>query len=115
MRISDQYIKLVEWSEEDQCYVGSSPGLIGQCCHGKDEAKVYKQLCSIIEEWVDIHQKDGIPLPESFMGKSFSGKFVIRVGKDLHKALAIKAVKSGESLNNLCTNLLQSSITRQRH
>jgi len=62
---------------------------------------------------VDIHKQEGIPLPESFASKSFSGKFVIRVGKDLHKALAIKAVKSGESLNHLCTNLLQDSITRQ--
>ena len=41
--ISNQYIKLVEWSEEDQCYVGSSPGFIGPCCHDKDEVKVYKQ------------------------------------------------------------------------
>ena len=106
-------MKLVEWSEEDQCYVGSSPGFIGPCCHGKDETRVYKQLCSIVEEWVDIHQQEGLPLPESFAGKSFSGKFVIRVGKDLHKALAIKAAKSGESLNNLCTNLLRSSITNQ--
>ena len=39
MKVADQYIKLVEWSEEDQCYVGSSPGFIGPCCHGKDEAK----------------------------------------------------------------------------
>jgi hypothetical protein len=23
-----RYVKIVEWSEEDHCYVGSSPGLI---------------------------------------------------------------------------------------
>ncbi len=113
MKVADQYIKLVEWSEEDQCYVGSSPGFIGPCCHGKDETKVYKQLCGIVDEWVDIHQKEELPLPESFASKSFSGKFVIRVGKDLHKALAIKAAKSGESLNNLCTDLLRSSVVRK--
>jgi len=113
MKVADQYIKLVEWSEEDQCYVGSSPGFIGPCCHGNDEAKVYKQLCRIVDEWVDIHQKEKLPFPESFAHKSFSGKFVIRVGKDLHKALAIKAAKSGESLNNLCTDLFRSSIVRR--
>ncbi len=110
MKIADQYIKLVEWSEEDQCYVGSSPGLIGSCCHGMDEAKVYKQLCGIVEEWVDIHQQEGLPLPESFASKSYSGKFVIRVGTELHKALAIKAAKSGASLNKICTDLLRNSI-----
>ena len=110
MKISDQYIKLVEWSEEDQCYIGSSPGFIGNCCHGTDETEVYKELCGIVEEWVEIHQQEGIPLPESLVGKAFSGKFVIRVGKDLHKALAIKAAKSGESLNTLCIKLLRSSV-----
>ena len=112
MKTSDQYIKLVEWSEEDQCYIGSSPGFIGSCCHGKDETEVYQQLCGIVAEWVDVHQQEGLPMPESFVNKTFSGKFVIRVGQDLHKALAIKAAKTGESLNHLCTNTLQSSITQ---
>ena len=110
MKISDRYLKLVEWSEEDQCYIGSSPGFIGACCHGKDEAKVYQELCEIVEEWVDIHQQDGLPLPEAFTDKTFSGKFVIRVGQDLHKALAIQAAKSGDSLNGFCTNRLRNSI-----
>jgi len=113
MKISDQYLKLVEWSEEDHCYVGSSPGFIGPCCHGKDEAKVYKELCTIVDEWIKIHQEDGLPMPESLTNKSFSGKFVVRVSKDLHKALAIKAAKSGESLNHFCKNTLQNSILHQ--
>jgi predicted HicB family RNase H-like nuclease len=110
MKDTDKYIKLVEWSEEDQCYVGSSPGFIGACCHGKDETEVYKQLCEIIEEWVVIHKEEKLPLPESILNKTFSGKFVIRVGKELHKALTIKAAKSGESLNHLCTDLLKNSV-----
>ena len=110
MKASDQYIKLVEWSEEDHCYIGSSPGLIGPCCHGSDEAKVYKELCNIVEEWIKVHEKEGLPLPDSFLQKSFSGKFVIRVGQELHKALAIKALKSGDSLNNFCKELLTKSI-----
>jgi hypothetical protein len=28
MKASAKYAKIVEWSEEDQCYVGSAPGLI---------------------------------------------------------------------------------------
>ncbi len=110
MKIADRYIKLVEWSEEDQCYVGYSLGFIGPCCHGDDETKVYKQLCEIVDEWVTIHDEAQLPLPESFADKSFSAKFVIRVGKDLHKALAIKAANSGESLNHLCANTLRCSV-----
>ena len=47
---SDAYLKIVEWSEEDNCYVGSAPALIGPCCHGDDEVKVYRRLCLIVDE-----------------------------------------------------------------
>ena len=36
MKDSARYAKIVEWSDEDQCYVGSSPGLIYGGCHGAD-------------------------------------------------------------------------------
>lgn len=34
MKESDYYLKIVEWSEEDQCYIGYCPGLFLGGCHG---------------------------------------------------------------------------------
>lgn len=34
MKDSAKYAKIVEWSDEDRCYVGSAPGLIYGGCHG---------------------------------------------------------------------------------
>ena len=107
MKQSDQYLKIVEWSEEDECYVGTCPGLMLGGIHGDDEAKVYRELCEAVEEWVDIYQEDDTPLPAATAGKEYSGKFVIRVGKDLHKALAVDAVRYGESLNSFCMHVLR--------
>ena len=107
MRKSDRYLKIVEWSEEDQCYVGTCPGLMFGGIHGDDETKVYKQLSQAVEEWIDIYEQDGDPLPEATAGKEYSGKFVVRVGKDLHKSLAIGAMRHGESLNEHCLHLLR--------
>lgn len=107
MRKSDRYLKIVEWSEEDQCYVGTCPGLMFGGIHGDDEAKVYKQLSQAVEEWIDIYEQDGDPLPEATAGKEYSGKFVVRVGKDLHKSLVIGAMRHGESLNEHCVHLLR--------
>jgi len=107
MKASDQYLKIVEWSEEDQCYVGTCPGLMLGGVHGDNEAKVYKELCQAVEEWIEIYQEDGEPLPAATAGKEYSGKFVIRVGKDLHKALAVEALRHGESLNSYCMHLLR--------
>jgi predicted RNase H-like HicB family nuclease len=100
MKVSDQYIKIVEWSEEDQCYVGTCPGLMHGGIHGDDEAKVYKELCQAAEEWIEIYQEDREPLPESTAGKEYSEKFVVRVGRDLRKALAKNALRQGGSLNS---------------
>ena len=107
MKARDQYLKIVEWSEEDQCYVGTCPGLMLGGVHGNNETKVYKELCQAVEEWIEIYQEDGDPLPAATAGKEYSGKFVVRVGKDLHKALAIEALRHGESLNSYCVHMLR--------
>ena len=59
MKDSARYIKIVEWSEEDQCYVGSCPGLIYGGCHGDDKRIVFDDLCRIVEEAIDLYRKDG--------------------------------------------------------
>jgi predicted HicB family RNase H-like nuclease len=100
------YTKIVEWSDEDGRFVGSAPPLIGECCHGKDEARVYAELCRIVEEWIEILETDGRPLPEPLGGKKFSGKFVLRLEPALHRRLAAKAIAAGESLNNYCVKTL---------
>lgn len=109
MKERDKYLKLVEWSSEDNCYVGSIPGWIGKCCHGDDELKVYQELTKILDEWIEIYKQDKIPLPPSTL-KEYSGKFVLRTGSELHKALAIKALSEGESLNNFVIKKLKSVI-----
>ena len=47
-------MKLIEWSDEDGCFVGQCPGIIGPCCHGDDETAVYAELCQIVDEWIEI-------------------------------------------------------------
>ena len=67
-----KYVKLVEWSEEDGVFIGRCPGIIGPCCHGDDEVEVYRQLCEIVEEWVAISLRDGIPLPPPTIGANLA-------------------------------------------
>ena len=70
MTKSSQYIKIVEWSEEDQSYVGYCPGVIGPCCHGDDEVEVFRDLCQIVDEWLDINFQDKQALPAPTVGKN---------------------------------------------
>ena len=57
------YAKIVEWSEEDQCYVGSSPGLLYGGCNGADEKSVFDELCRVVEVSVALYRVDDKPLP----------------------------------------------------
>jgi predicted HicB family RNase H-like nuclease len=110
MKISDCYLKIVEWSEEDQCYVGTCPGLFYGGCHGDNEVEVYKELREIAEENVALYKKNGKPLPPETAGKEYSGRFLLRPGKELHKALAIRALQADESLNSFCLNALKKAL-----
>ena len=74
MKDSARYAKIVEWSEEDQCYVGSSPGLIYAGCHGQDEAAFFSELCAIVEETIALYRVDGKPLPPATSGRDFANK-----------------------------------------
>ena len=39
MKASARYAKIVEWSDDDNCYVGSAPGLILGGCHGETTSR----------------------------------------------------------------------------
>jgi predicted RNase H-like HicB family nuclease len=62
MTESAHYVKIVESSEEDQAFIGQCPGIIGPCCHGADESEVYRELCRIVDEWIELARHDGRPL-----------------------------------------------------
>ncbi len=112
MKKSDQYLKIVEWSEEDGCYVGRCPELMFGGVHGKNEQKVFADLCTAIEEWIALAEKDGDRLPPGMAGKSYSGKFNLRLGEQLHERLSIEAVKEGKSLNTYCVEALANELKR---
>ena len=74
MKDSAKDAKIVEWSEEDECYVGSALGLIYGGCHGADEKAVFDELCAIVEEAVELYKRDSKPLPPPTSGRDFVNK-----------------------------------------
>ena len=95
-KMSDNYLKIVEWSEEDQCYLGTAPGLIIGGVHGRSQKKVFDDVCDAVEEAIQILRKEGRPLPAATTNKKYSGKIAVRIPSQLHKTLVIKDYTSGE-------------------
>ena len=71
MTKGDRYVKLVEWSDEDGCFIGSCPELLYGGCHGSDAKKVFAELCKIVRETIDLYKKEGRPLPPPMSGREF--------------------------------------------
>ncbi len=60
----DRYHKWVEWSDEDQVYVGKCPDLITGI-HGEDPVQVYRELCEVVQDVIEHFQKVGRELPNA--------------------------------------------------
>jgi predicted RNase H-like HicB family nuclease len=68
MKPSDRYHKWVEWSDEDQVYIGKCPDLISGI-HGDDPPEVYRELREVVTEVIDHFESEGRPLPSRTSGR----------------------------------------------
>ena len=76
MKDGARYVKIVEWSDDDQCFVGSAPGLIYGGCHGLDEKEVFDELCGIVDEVIMLYRREDRPLPPSTAGRDYASKLL---------------------------------------
>ena len=65
MKVEDQYLKFVRWSDEDGAYVGFCPDLFpwGGVCHGSDEEQTYRDLIALVREEIAELQAAESELP----------------------------------------------------
>lgn len=74
MTSSADYVKIVEWSQEDGCFVGSAPGLFFGGCHGREEEVVFHELCVRVEEILELYRAENRPLPAPTAGRDFANR-----------------------------------------
>ena len=68
MKDRARYVKVVDRSDEDGCYLGRCPGLFLGGCHEDDEREVFEELCVIVEEMIGLYHADRKPLPPATAG-----------------------------------------------
>lgn len=56
--------------------------------------------------WLEVELEDGEDIPEPERDEDYSGKFVVRVPRSLHRRLVQSAENEGVSLNTICVSLL---------
>ncbi len=55
--MESHYTKIVRWSDEDHCYIGTCPDLMFGGVHGANELRVYKELCKVVAEWQRLEKR----------------------------------------------------------
>ena len=98
---SDRYTYRISWSEDDQEYVGLCVEFPSLSWLAKSPDEALQGIRKIVEDAVIDMQNNGETPPPPISGRSFSGKFMVRVPPDVHRALALKAAEQGVSLNRL--------------
>ena len=63
--------------------------------------ELYESLDEAMVGYIEMKLANGLPIPEPRTDDGFSGKFVIRLPKSLHRRLAIEADNEGVSMNQL--------------
>ncbi|MBN2548926.1 MAG: toxin-antitoxin system HicB family antitoxin [Anaerolineales bacterium] len=78
------------------------------------QADTFDELDEMIADamrgWIEVALQDGIPIPEPRPAESFSGKFVVRVPKSLHRELVEAAEREGVSLNLYVSTALGKAV-----
>jgi len=85
--------------ESGNYFYGQVLELDGCQSHGSTFEDAYRNLRDAMEGWLETKLEHGDVIPEPIGKETFSGKFVIRIPRSLHKKLSIEAQREGISLN----------------
>jgi antitoxin HicB len=78
---------------------------------GKTVGAAARLVPDAIDSWIDGALEAGIPVPEPPKAdEEYSGRFLVRLTKTLHRRLAERAALEGVSLNSLCLSILSGGV-----
>ena len=85
--------------EDGVHYIGRVLEIDGCMGDGETEALAIESLNDSLEGILESMIEHGDHIPEPVVEDSFSGKFIVRLPKSLHRRLAFESQKEGISLN----------------
>ena len=97
--MADHYTYRLSWSAEDGEHVATCAEFPSLSWLDEDEIEALRGIKRLVREAVEDMQASGEPAPEPLADKEFSGKFMVRVPPEQHRALAVRAAEAGVSLN----------------
>jgi len=104
----DRYTYRITWSEYDGEFVGLCLEFPSLSWLAKSPEAALRGIRRVVKKAVLDMENNGESPPIPISGRSYSGKFVVRIPPEVHRVLAIKAAEEGISLNRLVSAKLTS-------
>lgn len=104
------YSAIATWSDEDECYVATSPEFEGLAGLGETADESIRELYEAIAMACESLTEHGRPLPEARTLVQASGQYRQRLPKSLHASLVRLAEVEGVSMNTLTVSILSQAV-----
>lgn len=116
-KIIEQYLKLpyhIEIVRDDD---RDNPGYAARVIELAGcitQGDTFEELGEMIEDamcsWIEVALKEGLPIPKPVPDETYSGKFVTRVPRSLHRQIVQAAEREGVSLNQFVNVALANAV-----
>ena len=107
---SDHYTYRITWSAEDDEHVGLCAEFPSLSWLAPTPARALSGIQRLVRECLAEMQATGETAPEPMADRSYSGKFMVRLPPESHRALAMQAAEQGVSLNRLVSARLANDL-----
>lgn len=109
--IFHHYTYRVTWSVEDEEFVGLCAEFPSLSWLASTQDEAFSGILSVVADVVEDMISEDEPLPQPLADRTYSGKFIVRVPPEMHRALVTKAAEEGVSLNRLVSARLANYPT----
>ena len=99
--MNDHYTYRVTWSPENNEHVGLCAEFPSLSWLAPTPAKALAGIQRMVRDSLADMQNTGETPPQPIADRTYSGKFLVRVPPETHRALALAAAEEGVSLNRL--------------
>jgi predicted HicB family RNase H-like nuclease len=96
---AERYTYRLAWSAKDGEFIATVVEFPSLSWIAQSRERALAGLTSVVEEVLADMLAEGEEIPAPWDERTFSGKFNLRLGPELHKKVALEAAERGESMN----------------
>lgn len=104
----------IKWSDEDNCFVATIPGIQALSAFGATREEALSELSIAADAYFEALKATGRPLPPPEKVAPYSGQLRLRMPKSLHASLSSEAEAENISLNTHIVTLLSERHIEQK-